>query len=123
MLQKILLRKYKDKPQPEKKYLQITYPVKYLYIEYTKNSWCGCSDMFDPLQHHGCRLPGSSVHGIFQARNTGVTCHFLLQGIFPTQGLNLCLLKLLHWQADSLLLNYQGSCTRPLTHKNKTNNN
>ena len=28
-----------------------------------------------------------------------VGCHFLLQGIFPTQGLNLCLL---HWQPDSL---------------------
>ena len=30
--------------------------------------------------------------------------HFLLQGIFLTQGLNLCLLRLLHWQASSLLL-------------------
>ena len=29
---------------------------------------------------------GSSVHGIFQARYTGMGCHFLLQGIFPTQG-------------------------------------
>ena len=29
-------------------------------------------------------------------------CHFLLQGIFPTQGLNLCFLHLLHWQVDSL---------------------
>ena len=27
-------------------------------------------------------------------------CHFLLQGIFPTQGSNL---SLLHWQADSLM--------------------
>ena len=27
---------------------------------------------------------------------------FLLQGIFPTQGLNLCLLHLLNWQVDSL---------------------
>ena len=26
-------------------------------------------------------------------KNTGVDCHFLLQGIFPTQGLNLCLLN------------------------------
>ena len=26
-------------------------------------------------------------------------CHFLLQGIFYTQGLNPCLLHLLHWQA------------------------
>ena len=31
---------------------------------------------------------------------------FLLQGIFPTQGLNL---SLLHWHADSLPLSYQGS--------------
>ena len=31
-------------------------------------------------------------------------CHFLLQGIFPTQGSNLRLLRLLHWQASSLAL-------------------
>ena len=35
----------------------------------------------------------------FPGKNTGVSFHFLLQGIFPTQGSNLCLL---HWQADSL---------------------
>ena len=34
-------------------------------------------------------------------KNTGVGCHFLLQGIFPTQGANL---DLLHWQAHSLPL-------------------
>ena len=28
-------------------------------------------------------------------------CHALLYGIFPTQGLNACLLRLLHWQASS----------------------
>ena len=27
-----------------------------------------------------CSLPGSSVHGVSQAKNTGVGCHFLLQG-------------------------------------------
>ena len=27
----------------------------------------------------------------FPGKNTGVVCHFLLQGTFPTQGLNLCL--------------------------------
>ena len=37
-------------------------------------------------------------------KNTGVGCHTLLQGIFLTQGLNPCLLGLLHWQADSLPL-------------------
>ena len=35
-----------------------------------------------------CSLPGSSVHGILQGKNTGVGCHVLLQGIFPTQGSN-----------------------------------
>ena len=33
-------------------------------------------------------LPGSSVRGIFQGRTLGVGCHFLLQVIFLTQGLN-----------------------------------
>ena len=37
-------------------------------------------------------------------KNTGVGCHALLQGIFLTQGLNPCLLHLLHWQAGSLPL-------------------
>ena len=45
-------------------------------------------------------------------KNTGVGCHALLQGIFLTQGSNLHLLGLLHWQESSLLLSYQGS---PLT--------
>ena len=35
-------------------------------------------------------------------------CHSLLQGIFPTQGLNLHLLYLLHWQAGSLPLRPPG---------------
>ena len=35
-------------------------------------------------------------------RNTGAGCHFLLQGVFLTQGLNQHLLHLLHWQAGSL---------------------
>ena len=33
--------------------------------------------------------PGSSVHGDSTGNNTGVGCHALLQGIFPTQGSNL----------------------------------
>ena len=42
----------------------------------------------------------------FPGKNTEIGCHFLLQGIFPTQGLNT---PLLHWQVDSLLLSHQGS--------------
>ena len=33
-------------------------------------------------------------------------CHFLLQGIFPTQGLIVHLLHLLHWQAGSLPMSH-----------------
>ena len=39
-------------------------------------------------------------------KNTGEFCHFLLQGIFPTQGSNS---HLLHWQVDSSPLSHQGS--------------
>ena len=39
---------------------------------------------------------------------TGVGCHALLQGFFPTQGLNLCLFHLLHWQVSSLPLGPPG---------------
>ena len=50
-----------------------------------------CPTLRDPMD---CSLPGSSVHGILQARITGVCCHFLLQGIFPTRGSNPGLLHL-----------------------------
>ena len=56
-----------------------------------------------------CSPPGSSVHGDSPGKNTGVGCHFLLQGIFPAQGLNS---DLLHWQVGIFLLSHQG--TRPL---------
>jgi len=39
----------------------------------------------------------------FISKKTGVSCSFLFQGNFLTQGSNSCLLHLLHWQADSLL--------------------
>ena len=42
------------------------------------------------------RPPGSSVHGDYPSKNTGEGCHTLLQGIFPTQGLNPGLLHF--WQ-------------------------
>ena len=44
-----------------------------------------------------CSPPGSSVHGNL-GKNTGVGSHALLQGIFPTQGLNP---GLLHRQVGS----------------------
>ena len=43
------------------------------------------------------------------SKNTGVSYHALLQGIFQIQGSNLHLLGFLHWQAESLPLNHLGS--------------
>ena len=39
----------------------------------------------DPMD---CSPPGSSVCGDSPGKNTGVGCHALLQGVFPTQGSN-----------------------------------
>jgi len=44
-----------------------------------------CLTLCDPMD---CSPPGSSVHGDSPGKNTGVGCHALLQGIFPTQGAN-----------------------------------
>ena len=64
------------------------------------------SVLSDSLRPHGLQ-PTSLLHRWdFSGKNTGAGCRFLLQGIFLTQGLNLCLL---HWQADSLPLSNPGS--------------
>ena len=48
-----------------------------------------CSVVSDSLQPHG--LPPARLLCPWDSpdKNTGVDCHFLLQGIFPTQGMNL----------------------------------
>ena len=43
----------------------------------------------DSLRPMDCSLPGSPGPWDFPGKNTGVGCHFLLQGIFPTQISNL----------------------------------
>ena len=55
-----------------------------------------------------CNPPGSSVHGISQARILEWVA-FPSSGDLPTQEFNLCLLHLLHWQAGSLPLSHQRS--------------
>ena len=44
------------------------------------------SNFCDPMDYSP---PGSSVHGGSPSKNTGLGCHDLLQGIFPTQESNL----------------------------------
>ena len=48
-----------------------------------------CPTLCNPMD---CSPPGSSVHRDSPSKNTGVGCHALLQGIFPTHGSNLGLL-------------------------------
>ena len=44
-----------------------------------------CPTLYDPMD---CSPPGSSLHGDSPDKNTGMGCHALLHGIFPTQGSN-----------------------------------
>ena len=63
----------------------------------------------DSLQSYALYLSSLLCPWNFPGKNTGVGCYFLLQGIFPAQGLNLSLLCLPHWQADSLPLRHLGN--------------
>ena len=88
-----------------------------------KNTGVGCHSLLQILPvslnasvvfMHSCSVVSLRPFGLwptrllcpwnFSGKNTGVGCHFLLQRIFPTQGLNPHLLHLLHWQADYLSL-------------------
>ena len=60
-----------------------------------------CSVMSDSLQPHGLSPARLFCRWDFPLKNTREGCHFLLQGLFPTQGSNT---HLLYWQANSLPL-------------------
>ena len=57
-----------------------------------------CTTLGNPMD---CSLPGSSVHGILQARILEWVAISSCRG--STQGLNPSLLCLLHWQANSFI--------------------
>ena len=61
-----------------------------------------CQTLCDPMD---CSPPGSSVHGDFLGKNTGVGCHSLLQRIFLTQRLSP---GLLHSRQILYHLRHQG---------------
>ena len=69
---------------------------------------CARSVVSYSLWPHGLQPTRLLCPWNFTGKNTGVGCHFLLQGIFPAQGLNPGLLDLLHWQVDSLPLHHLG---------------
>ena len=61
--------------------------------------WLFCNPMY-------CNPPSSFCPWSFLGKNTGMGCHFLLQGVFLTQVLNP---RLLYWQVDSLPVSHQAS--------------
>ena len=70
-----------------------------------------CSVVSSSLWSHGLRAAKLLCPWDFPGKNTGVGCHFLLQGSFLTRGLNP---HPLHWQGDSLPLSHQGSPFFPI---------
>ena len=62
-----------------------------------------CLTLCNPVD---CSPPGSSVHGDSPGKNTGVSCHVLLQGIFQTQESNP---DLSHCRHTLYCLSHQGS--------------
>src|SRR5574341_360011 len=69
--------------------------------------------MSDSFRPHGLQPTTLLCPWDFPGKSTGVGCHFLLQGIFPTQGSNP---GLLHCRQMLYHLSHQGS-----THPAKTN--
>ena len=68
-----------------------------------------CAQSCLTLRPHGLQPTRLLRPRASPGKSTGVGCRFLLQGIFPTQRLNLGYLCLLHWQAGSLSLCHLGS--------------
>ena len=62
-----------------------------------------CLTLSNPMD---CSPPGSSVYGDSPGKNAKVGCHALLQGIFPTQGLNP---GILHCRWILYRLSHQGN--------------
>ena len=62
------------------------------------------SVLSDSVQPHGLQSARLPCPWDSPGKDTRVRCYALLQGIFPTQGLNLWLSCLLHWQVGSLPL-------------------
>ena len=85
-------------------------------VEWIRKMWCiqcnfenevtqSCPTFCNPID---CILPSYSVLD-FPGKNND--CHFLLQGIFPTQGSNPCLP---HYRQTLYHLSHHGSPTQPL---------
>ena len=71
-----------------------------------KNNKLYCAQSYDCWRCCGLLPTGLFCPWDFPGENTGLSCLFILQGIFPTQRLNSCFLSLLHWQVGTLPLSH-----------------
>ena len=92
-----------------------TLPFYGLLVPFTSMCLCSVtsvtSDSLGPHVRHLCPLESPG-------KNTGVCCHLLLQGIFPTQGSNSQLLCLLHCRQILYPLSHLGSLPLHGSYKN-----
>ena len=83
-----------------------------------------CRSVTSSLGPYGRSSPGSSIHGDSSGKNTGVGCHALFQGIFPTQeqnpGLLHCKWILYHlspqggaWILEWVAYPFSRGCSQP----------
>ena len=77
--------------KPRNIYLQKHFMDKYILIS-VFGSGLVAKLCLTPLQPHGIDPARLFCPWDFSGKTTRVDCHFLLQGIFPTQGVNLCFL-------------------------------
>ena len=108
-----LLPPHPHKPKvPSPASLKKESPPRLAHREHRWSRMCTCAQslvMLESSWPRGLQPARLLCPWEFPGRNTGVGCHFLLQGIFLTQASNPRLLHHLHWQVDSLPLSHLGS--------------
>ena len=92
-------------------HLDSFFSVTMMYLSLVKSESVSCSVLSDSLRpHEPSRLLRPRN---FLGKNNGVDSHSILQGMFPTQGLNL---GLLHCRQIFYYLSHQGNPLKPGIH-------
>ena len=90
---KVIVKKKKSWQYGSEYFLDANFPwlsrIWSNWVIILKSLWkWSCSFVSDSCDHMDCSLPGSFIHGIFQARVLEWVAISFSRGSFPTQGLN-----------------------------------
>ena len=91
-------------------YIHMYWGVRFWHNYWSEVKW-SCSVMSDSLRPHGLWPTRFHCPWGFPGKDTGVGCHFLLQEIFSTQGLNPGLTHGRHHRQTLYSLSHLGSLT------------